>query len=105
MLNPNYFQGKQYYIFTNNQKVYYLKFHFYKFKFNLGDTLLRVITENCNIFSEEPKKISINNTIIQLKVNDKFTNDITLNGISILQLPMLIKPRTIKTKMKRSKNK
>ena len=36
-----------------------------KFKFNLGDTLLRVITENCNIFSEEPKKISINNTIIQ----------------------------------------
>ena len=69
-----------------------------KFKFNLGDTLLRVITENCNIFSEEPKKISINNTIIQLKVNDKFTNDITLNGISILQLPMLIKPRTIKTK-------
>ena len=90
MLNPNYFQGKQYYIFTNNQKVYYLKFHFYKFKFNTllplspkgarggdGDTLLRVITENCNIFSEEPKKISINNTIIQLKVNDKFTNDIT----------------------------
>ena len=70
-----------------------------------GDTLLRVITENCNIFSEEPKKISINNTIIQLKVNDKFTNDITLNGISILQLPMLIKPRTIKTKMKTAQQK
>lgn len=69
-----------------------------KFKFHLGDTLLRLITENCNIFTEEPKKISFNNTIIQFKMNDKFTNDLTLNGISILQLPMLIKPRKIKTK-------
>jgi hypothetical protein len=63
-------------------------------KFYLGDTLLRIIVENTNIFIEEGEKIN-NESNIYIKLNEKFSNDIMFYSLSLLQLPMICKPRLI----------
>lgn len=68
-----------------------------EFKFELGDTLLRLILTNCDVFIEEVE-IKDKNTTVFIKLNEIFRNQITFSSISLLQLPMVSEPRKIDNK-------
>ena len=63
--------------------------------YHLGDTLLHIITDNCDIIKEELIKDAAHDTHIVLKINDKFASELSVGAINLLQLPMLTEPRKI----------
>ena len=63
--------------------------------FELGDTLLHLITDNCDIIKQDVITDNNKSTHIVLRINDKFTSDLALAGINLVQLPMLTEPRKI----------
>lgn len=56
--------------------------------FQLGDTLLHLITDNCDIIKEDIINEN-NDSHIVLRFNDNFASDLKLGGINLVQLPML----------------
>jgi len=64
--------------------------------YHLGDTLLHIITDNCDIIKEELIKDAAHDTHLVLKINDKFASELSVGAINLLQLPMLTEPRKIK---------
>jgi len=66
--------------------------------FELGDTLLHLITDNCDIIKQDVITDNNKSTHIVLRINDKFTSDLALAGINLVQLPMLTEPRKIDVK-------
>nr|QWO71467.1 RNA polymerase [Termitomyces sp. K1Aa] len=66
----------------------------------LGDTLLHLIIDNCDIILEEivlpTNKVKDSYTI--LRFNDKFISDLTVGSVNLVQLPMLSQPREIDSK-------
>jgi len=63
--------------------------------YHLGDTLLHIITDNCDIIKEDMIQDAVNETHIVLKFNDKFASELSVGAINLLQLPMLTEPRKI----------
>ena len=63
--------------------------------FWLGDTLLHLITDNCDIIVETLLRANVKESYLILRLNDKFVSDLTIGNISLLQLPMLTEPRKI----------
>uniref|UniRef100_P33539 Probable DNA-directed RNA polymerase n=1 Tax=Agaricus bitorquis TaxID=5343 RepID=RPOP_AGABT len=61
----------------------------------IGDTLLGLITANCDIVVEELKWNSGKDSQLEVRINDKFISNLTVSGINIVQLPMLTEPRKI----------
>jgi hypothetical protein len=66
--------------------------------FWLGDTLLHLITDNCDIVVEDLVRNNIKDSYIILKINDKFVSELTIGSMSLLQFPMLTCPREIEIK-------
>nr|QWO71463.1 RNA polymerase [Termitomyces sp. T99] len=66
----------------------------------LGDTLLHLIIDNCDIIVEEivlpTNKVKDSYTI--LRFNEKFISDLTVGSVNLVQLPMLSQPREIDSK-------
>lgn len=63
--------------------------------FWLGDTLLHLITDNCDIIVETLLRPNLKESFLILRFNDKFVNELTIGNISLLQLPMFTEPRKI----------
>jgi len=63
--------------------------------FWVGDTLLRIITDNCDIIQEELKKDSDKDSYFILKIKDKFIKELIVGTISLVDLPMLTEPRKL----------
>lgn len=63
--------------------------------FFLGDTLLHLITDNCDIFEEDVINRGVKDSYTIMKMNEEFISDLTLGSINLLQLPMIVEPRKI----------
>ena len=63
--------------------------------FWVGDTLLRIITDNCDIIQEELHKDSDKDSYFILKIKDKFIKELIVGTISLVDLPMLTEPRKL----------
>jgi len=63
--------------------------------FWVGDTLLRIITDNCDIIQEELQKDSDKDSYFILKIKDKFIKELIVGTISLVDLPMLTEPRKL----------
>nr|UEV87020.1 hypothetical protein [Grifola frondosa] len=57
--------------------------------FWLGDTLLHLITDNCDIIVEEVIRHNIKDSYVILRLNYNFVSYLTIGSLSLLQLPML----------------
>lgn len=64
----------------------------------LGDTVLHLISDNCDIIVEELVRNNITDSYVMLRLNDKFISDLTIGTMSLLQLPMVTQPRAVDSK-------
>jgi hypothetical protein len=62
-----------------------------KDKFEIGDTILRIILDNTEILSSELKTIN-NNKEVLISINEDYIKKLNISCINVTQLPMLIKP-------------
>ena len=63
--------------------------------FYLGDSLLRIILDNTDIFTEDLVEKKLKDSYSIIRINDKFISRLVTANLNVLQLPMLTEPREI----------
>jgi hypothetical protein len=63
-----------------------------EYLFNLGDTLLTLIINECDIFKLDVTKNSMDNTSVSITLNEDFKHKLVIATANVTKLPMLTKP-------------